>query len=147
MPLSEWVQLTKSERVQRYREVYRYDPWYGSYNTYEPYFTFEQTKNYDAVPVILEGIFSSKGIDSMEYCEQLKVVRAITALMKQTQKSIATKTLKENYRYLLSYSDLQKADVERSIAMYKSVNGKKPFVVLVKSKIAEAFGDVVPMPT
>jgi hypothetical protein len=27
------------------------------------------------------------------------------------------------------------------------VNGKKPFVVLVKSKIAEAFGDVVPMPT
>jgi hypothetical protein len=129
MPLSEWVQLTKSERVERYREVYRYDPWYGSYTTYEPYSTFEETKNYDAVPVILEGIYSSKGIDSTQYCEQLKVVRAITALMKQTQKSVATKTLKENYRYLLAYSDLQKADVERSIAMYKSVNGKKPFVV------------------
>jgi hypothetical protein len=129
MPLSEWVQLTKSERVERYREVLRYDPWYGSYPTFESYFAFEQTKNYDAVPVILEGIYSSKGIDSTEYCEQIKVVRAITVLMKQTQKSIATKTLKENYRYLLSYSDLQKADVERSIAMYKSVNGKKPFIV------------------
>jgi hypothetical protein len=129
MPLSEWVQLTKSERVQRYREVYRYDPWYGSYSTYEAYYTFEQTKNYDAIPVILEGIYSSKGIDSTAYCEQLKVVRAITILMKQTQKSIATKTLKENYRYLLTYNNLQKADVERSIEMYKHVNGKKPFVV------------------
>jgi len=129
MPLSEWVLLTKSERVERYREVYRYDPWYGSYSTYEPYSTFEETKNFDAVPVILEGIYSSKGIDSTEYCEQLKVVRAITVLMKQTQKSAATKILKENYRYLLSYNDLQKEDVERSIAMYKSVNGKKPFIV------------------
>lgn len=109
--------------------MYRYDPWYGSYSTYEPYSTFEETKNFDAVPVILEGIYSSKGIDSTEYCEQLKVVRAITVLMKQTQKSAATKILKENYRYLLSYNDLQKEDVERSIAMYKSVNGKKPFIV------------------
>lgn len=129
MPLSEWVQLTKSERVQRYREVYRYDPWYGSYTSYEPYYTFEDTKNFEAIPVILEGIFESKGIDSTEYCAQLKVVRAITLLMKQTQKSVATKTLKENYRYLLNYNDLQRADVERAIAMYKAVNGKKPFIV------------------
>lgn len=129
MPLSEWVQLTKSESVTRYREVYRYDPWYGSYSSYEPYTTFEETKNYDAIPVILEGIFSSKGIDSTEYCDQIEVVRAITALMKQTQKRVATKTLKETYRYLISYNDLQKEDVDRAVAMYKGVNGKKPFVV------------------
>ncbi|MCE2865684.1 MAG: hypothetical protein LW804_08785, partial [Cryomorphaceae bacterium] len=114
MPLSEWVQLTKSESVTRYREVYRYDPWYGSYSSYEPYTTFEETKNYDAIPVILEGIFSSKGIDSTEYCDQIEVVRAITALMKQTQKRVATKTLKETYRYLISYNDLQKEDVDRA---------------------------------
>jgi hypothetical protein len=129
MPLSEWVQLTKSESVTRYREVYRYDPWYGSYSTYEPFTTFEQTKNYDAIPVILEGIFSSKGIDSTEFCDQIKVLRAITALMKQTQKSVATMALKETYRYLINYNDIQKASVDRAIAMYKSVNGKKPFVV------------------
>jgi hypothetical protein len=129
MPLSEWVQLTKSEQVTRYREVYRYDPWYGSYSTYEPYTTFEDTKNYDAIPVILEGIFSTKGIDSTEFCDQIEVIRTITALMKQTQKKMATITLKETYSYLISYNDLQKEDVERSINMYKSVNGKKPFVV------------------
>jgi hypothetical protein len=129
MPLSEWKQLTKSESVTRYREVYRYDPWYGSYSSYEPYTALEETKNHDAIPVILEGIYSSKGIDSTEYCDQIEVVRAITALMKQTQKRVATKTLKETYRYLISYNDLEKGDVDRAIGMYKSVNGKKPFVV------------------
>lgn len=129
MPLSEWVLLTKSESVTRYREVYRYDPWYGSYSTYEPYTAFEQSKNFDAIPVILEGIFSSKGMDSSEFCGQIKVLRAITALMKQTQKSVATKALKETYRYLINYNDIQKTNIDRAIAMYNGVNGKKPFVV------------------
>lgn len=129
MPESEWVQLTKLERVQRYREVYRYDIWYGPYSTYEAYYVNEETKNYDAVPNIIQGIFDAKGIDSTEFCEQLKVVRTITALMKQTQKKVATQALKQSYRSLIAYSDLQKADVERSISIYKQVNGKKPFIV------------------
>ena len=129
MPNSEWVNLTKTVRIKRYRDVYRYDPWYGSYSSYEPYYVWEETKNYDAVPVILDNIYSSKGIDSTEYCGQIKIVRAITSLMNQTQKDVATDVLKDNYRNLLSYNDLQKEDIDRSIEMYKSVNGKKPFIV------------------
>lgn len=129
MPVSEWVKLTKAERVQRYREVYRYDPWYGSYSSYEPYYTWEETDNYDAIPVILDGIFDTKGIDSAEFCEKIEVIRTITALMKQTQKDIATEVLKENFRYLINYNDINKTDVQRSISMYKNVNGKKPFIV------------------
>jgi hypothetical protein len=129
MPVSEWVKLTVSERVQRYREVYRYDPWYGSYSSYEPYYVWEETDNYDAIPVILDGIFDTKGIDSAEYCEKIEVIRTITALMKQTQKDVATKVLKENFRYLITYNDIKKSEVQRSIAMYKGVNGKKPFIV------------------
>jgi hypothetical protein len=129
MPLSEWVNLKKKERVQLYREVNRYDPWYGSYSTYEPYYSWQESDNYDAIPVILDGIFNTKGIDSAEYCEKIEVIRTITALMKQTQKDVATKVLKENFRYLVNYNDINKSDVQRSIAMYKSVNGKKPFIV------------------
>jgi len=129
MPKSEWVKLSTTERVERYREVTRYDPWYGSYTTYEPYYEWEETKNYNAIPVILEGIYDSKGIDSGEFCDQIKVVRAITALMKQTKKDIATEVLKNNIKYLIVYNDLQKSDVDRSISIYKNVNGKKPFIV------------------
>lgn len=129
MPVSEWVKLTKSERVQRHREVYRYDPWYGSYSSYEPYSAWEETENYDAIPVILDGIYNTKGIDSAEFCEKIEVLRTITVLMKQTQKDFATKVLKDNFRYLINYNDLKKSDVQRSIEMYKSVNGKKPFIV------------------
>jgi hypothetical protein len=49
--------------------------------------------------------------------------------MKQTQKDVATKVLKENFRYLINYNDIKKSDVQRSIDMYKNVNGKKPFIV------------------
>lgn len=129
MPVSEWVKLTKSERVQRYREVYRYDPWYGSYSSYEPYSAWEESENYDAIPVILDGIYNTKGIDSAEFCEKIEVIRTITALMKQTQKDIATKVLKENFRYLINYNDINKSDVQRAVSMYKNVNGKKPFIV------------------
>lgn len=130
MPESEWMNLTKKERVERSREVQRYDPYYEYfYTSYETYYTMEEVKNYDAIPIIIEDICDSKGIDSAAYCDQIKVIRTITALMKQTQKKIATKVLKENYKGLLEYNDLQKADVERSILMYNSVNGVKPFVI------------------
>lgn len=129
MPESEWVLLTQTERVQRYREEGRYDPWYGYYTTYVSYYTNEETKNNDAIPNILESIYDSKGIDSTEYCEQIKVVRTLAALMKQTQKKVATKILKEYYRGMITYSDLQKDDVDRSVAIYQKVNGKKPFII------------------
>lgn len=130
MPESEWMNLTKKERVERSREVQKYDPYYEYfYTSYETYYTMEEVRNYDAVPIIIEDICDSKGIDSAAYCDQIEVIRTITALMKQTQKKIATKVLKENYKGLLEYNDLQKADVERSILMYNSVNGVKPFVI------------------
>ena len=134
MPLSEWVKLTTPKRVKRYKYVTRYDPWYGDYEESIPYYEMEETKNYDAVPTILEGIFSSKGIDSIEYCARIKVVETISALMKQTQKDAATKVLKDNFRYLIIRNDLQKKEVERSIGAYENVNGKKPFIVNTDSE-------------
>jgi len=129
MPNSEWVQLFTKERVQRYKEVNRYDPWYGSYSTYVPYYVEEEVENRDAIPNILKGIYESKGIDSAAYCEQISIVRVLTVLMKQTQKDVATRALKEYYRGLVSYNYIDRKGVERAISTYSGVNGKKPFVV------------------
>ena len=129
MPLSEWTLLTKSMEVTKYREVERYDPWYGSYTTYENYTAFEDVENDDAVPNILDNIFAYKGIDSMEYCKRIEVIRTITSLMKQTQKSVATSSLKENYKWLIEYNDLSKKEVDQATNVFKTVTGKKPFMI------------------
>ena len=129
MPSSEWNKLTTPMEVTKYREVERYDPWYGSYTEYEEYTAFEEVKNEDAIPNILDNIYNDKNIDSVDFCDKIEVVRAVTALMKQTKKSIATNALKDNYLWLLSYNDLTKQDVERSINLFNTVTGKKPFVV------------------
>lgn len=78
LPNAEWVNLTETIDVfDGYDYITKYDPWYGSYQTYVPKYKKQIVKNYNAIPNKLTGLFEAKGIDSLMFCEKTEILKVL----------------------------------------------------------------------
>lgn len=128
MPKAEWIKLGDSAKVTRYREVERFNPYFGYYMDYESYQEKEYRRNGDAVPNILDEIWEYKGLDSSQFCDRIEVIRMIKELVRHTKPEEATKMLREYYKNIVIYNNnLTFRNLKDITAIFKKVNSKEPF--------------------
>lgn len=124
MPESEWYKLGDSVTVRDYRYERAYDVWYGYYDKKVYYNVKEYRKNKDAVPNILQGIYDSKGIDSVQFCEKIKAIKLIKEFVKYADKYKSAELLRRYFRdYIISDGYLTPDVIKKLIKLYKVSNG------------------------
>lgn len=133
MAESEWYKLgdsiTKTE--YEYIETEAYNPYWGEFYTdyvRVPYTVRTFEKNRNAVPNILEDIYESKAIDSLQFGEKIKVVRMAQVLVSFSDKKEATTLLRDYFKSVLEYpGELDHSKIKSIAKLYEKVDRRPRF--------------------
>jgi len=131
MPNSEWIKLGDSSELF---DVYLTD----EYNNYiydeEGNYQIFQKRNFqsnpEAIPNILNDLFSSKGLDTTELCKRLQILKCLHVLNKNTNSEFLTKEAFRIYCNILGRSNNFQYDIyEKSFSLQYEIDANNNKIV------------------